>query len=73
MAPVPAGQALYHLQVICMKNSKALFSSEHVHPRCPMASGYPNNNTQSTGTSLAWGRGHGPQYPGFCALSGPRK
>lgn len=38
MAPVPAGQALYHLQVICMKNSKALFSSEHVHPRCPMAS-----------------------------------
>lgn len=38
MAPVPAGQELYHLQVICMKNSRALFSSEHAHPHCPMAS-----------------------------------
>lgn len=37
MAPVPAGQALYHLRVICMKNSKALFSSKHAHPHCPMA------------------------------------
>lgn len=37
MAPVPAGQALYHLRAICMKNSKALFSSLHPHPHCPTA------------------------------------
>lgn len=37
MAPVPAGQALYHLHGICTKNSKALFSSKHAHPHSPMA------------------------------------
>lgn len=65
-------RVLYHLRVTWAENSKALFSSKNLHPTralaAPHGSCYPNNNTESPGTSMEWGGGKRaallrPPYP----------
>lgn len=73
MAPVPAGQELYHLQVICMKNSKALFSSEHAHPHCPMSSVTQTITPSPQARCLGLGEGTRTAVPRLLHLVRPQE
>lgn len=64
---------MYHLHVICTKNSKALFSTKNAHPHCPMAPVTQTITPSPLAPSKAWRRGHRQQYPAFLHLVRLRK